>query len=145
MQVNTNLRIDAAKTFQRTLKYNMKSVVIALKIVLHFLLCKGQTLCYSSDSEIQFLLAMSSRSSVMGRPTSIAGFHMTSRRPCWCTLNQRIKRQRILIISFVWDTNMAVISIVFCVSWDCVKTKNVEGYESDFHLKPRFFLRSFYL
>ena len=28
------------------------------------------------------------------------------------------------IISFVWDTNMAAISIVFCVSWDCVNTKN---------------------
>ena len=29
-----------------------------------------------------------------------------------------------LFISFVWDTNMATVSIVFCVSWDCVKTKN---------------------
>ena len=50
---------------------------------------------------------------------TIAGFHLMSWRPCWCTLNKRI-----LIISFVWDTNMAAISIVLCVSWDCVKTKN---------------------
>ena len=49
----------------------------------------------------------------------IAGFHLTSWRPCWCT---HIKR--ILIISFVRDTSMAATSIVFCVSWDCVKTKN---------------------
>ena len=27
------------------------------------------------------------------------------------------------IISFVWDTNMAAMSIVFCVSCDCVKTR----------------------
>ena len=40
----------------------------------------------------------------------IAGFHMTSWRPCWCTLNKII-----LIIFFVWDTNMAAMSIVFCV------------------------------
>ena len=31
--------------------------------------------------------------------------------------------KRILITSFVSDTNMAVMSIVFCVYWDCVKTK----------------------
>ena len=49
----------------------------------------------------------------------IAGFHLTSWRPCWCTLTKRI-----LIISFVWDTNMAAMSIFFCASWDCVKTKN---------------------
>ena len=29
-----------------------------------------------------------------------------------------------LLTSFVWDTNMATMSIVFCVSWDCVKTNN---------------------
>ena len=29
------------------------------------------------------------------------------------------------MISFVWDTNMAAMSIVFCVFWDCVKTKNM--------------------
>ena len=50
---------------------------------------------------------------------TIAGFHLTSWRPCWCTL------KRILIICFVCDTNMAAISIVFCVSWDCVKTKSI--------------------
>ena len=49
-------------------------------------------------------------------------FHLTSWRPCWCTPNKRI-----LIISFVWDTKMAAVSIVFCVSWDCVKTKNCNG------------------
>ena len=32
--------------------------------------------------------------------------------------------EKILIIFFVWDTNMAAMSIVFCVSWDCVKTEN---------------------
>ena len=53
----------------------------------------------------------------------IAGFHLTSWRPCWCTLNKRI-----LIISFVWDTNMAAVSIVFCVSWDNVKTKNIANH-----------------
>ena len=53
----------------------------------------------------------------------IAGFHMTSRRSCWCTLNKRI-----LIISFVWETNLAAMSIVFCVSWDCEKTKNSLSY-----------------
>ena len=47
----------------------------------------------------------------------IAGFHLTSLRPCWWTLNK--------IIYFIWDTNMAAMSIVFCVvSWDCVKIKN---------------------
>ena len=51
--------------------------------------------------------------------TAIAGFHLTSWRLCWSTLNKRI-----LIISFVWDSNMAAMSIVFCVSWDCVKPKN---------------------
>ena len=40
----------------------------------------------------------------------------------WCTLNKRI-----LIISFVWDANMAAVSTVFCVSWDCMKTKNTHG------------------
>ena len=43
-------------------------------------------------------------------------FHLTSLQPCWCTLNKRL-----LIISFVWKTNMAATPIVFCVSWDCVK------------------------
>ena len=47
----------------------------------------------------------------------IERFHLTSELPCWCTLNKRI-----FMISFVWDTNMAAMSIVFCVSWDCVKT-----------------------
>ena len=36
--------------------------------------------------------------------------------------------KRISIISFIWDTNMAAMSIVFCVSWpwawECVKTNN---------------------
>ena len=50
----------------------------------------------------------------------IAGFHLTSWRPCWCSLNKRN-----LIISFVWNTKMAAMSLLFCVSWDCVKTKNV--------------------
>ena len=49
----------------------------------------------------------------------LLGFLLTSWSPCWCTLNKRI-----LIISFVWVTNMAAMSIVFGVSWDCVKTKN---------------------
>ena len=49
----------------------------------------------------------------------ISGFHLTSWRPCWCILNNSI-----LMISFVWNTNMAAMSVVFCVSWDCVKTKN---------------------
>ena len=49
----------------------------------------------------------------------IAGLHLTSWRPCWRTLNKRV-----LIISFAWDTNMATMSVVFCVSWDCEKTKN---------------------
>ena len=35
--------------------------------------------------------------------------------------------KRILIISFVWDTNMAAMSIVFCISWDSVKTKNIKS------------------
>ena len=47
----------------------------------------------------------------------IAGFHLTSWKPCWHILNKGI-----LIISFVWETNMAITSVVFCVSWDCVKT-----------------------
>ena len=47
----------------------------------------------------------------------IERFHLTSELPCWCTLNKRI-----FMISFVWETNMAAMSIVFCVSWDCVKT-----------------------
>ena len=42
----------------------------------------------------------------------IAGFHMTSQWSCRCTLKKRIS-----IISFVWDANMAAISIVFCASW----------------------------
>ena len=37
-------------------------------------------------------------------------FHLTSWRPCWCTLNKRI-----LIISSVWNTNMTAMSIVFCL------------------------------
>ena len=44
-------------------------------------------------------------------------FHLTSWQPCWCTLNKII-----LIISFVSGTNMAAMSTLFCVSWDCVKT-----------------------
>ena len=52
----------------------------------------------------------------------IAGFHLTSWRPCWSTLNKKI-----LIISFVWDSNMVAMSIIFCVSWDCVKTKNKQN------------------
>ena len=48
---------------------------------------------------------------------TIERFHLTSELPCWCTLNKRI-----FMISFVWDTNMAALSTVFCVSWDCVKT-----------------------
>ena len=36
-----------------------------------------------------------------------------------CTLNKGI-----LIISFDWDNNMPAMSIVFCVSWDCVKAKD---------------------
>ena len=51
---------------------------------------------------------------------SIVGFYLTSWRTSWCTLNKRI-----LIFYFVWDTNMTAVSIVFCVSWDCVKTKNI--------------------
>ena len=49
----------------------------------------------------------------------IACFHLASWRPCWCTL-----KKIMLIISFVWDSNMATTPIVICVSWDCVKTKN---------------------
>ena len=45
----------------------------------------------------------------------IERFHMTSWRPCWCTL------KRILVFSFAWDTNMAATLIVFCVSWEYVK------------------------
>ena len=62
----------------------------------------------------------------------IAGFHLTSWRPCWCILNKRI-----LIISFVWDTNMAAVSSVFCVSWDCVKTKNTCVIINIFNFKER--------
>ena len=50
------------------------------------------------------------------------GLHLMSWSPLWCTLNKRI-----LIISFVWDTSMTTMSIVFCVSWDCVKTKSKLG------------------
>ena len=32
---------------------------------------------------------------------------------------ERVPCHRILIISFVWDTNMVAMSIVFCVSWEC--------------------------
>ena len=52
---------------------------------------------------------------------TIAVFHLKLWRSCWCTLNKRI-----LIISSVWDTNMTAMSIAFCVSWDCVKTKNMQ-------------------
>ena len=45
---------------------------------------------------------------------------LTIKIQCRCTLSKRI-----LIISFVWDNNMAAMSIVFCVSWDWVKTKNM--------------------
>ena len=55
----------------------------------------------------------------IGRLSHIAEFYLTSWWPCWSTLNKRI-----LIISFVWDSNVAAMTIVFCVSWDCVKPKN---------------------
>ena len=32
--------------------------------------------------------------------------------------------QKNLILYFIWGTKMAAKSVVFCVSWDCVKNKN---------------------
>ena len=41
----------------------------------------------------------------------IAGFHLTSWRPCWCTLNKRI-----LTVFFVWENNMAANCLLSFVS-----------------------------
>ena len=46
---------------------------------------------------------------------SVYCFHLTSWWSCSCAVNKKV-----LIISFVWDTNIAAMSIVFCVSWYCV-------------------------
>ena len=71
----------------------------------------------------KFFFFITSDQSKIGKCNSYntAGFNLTSWRPCWCTLNNKT----IMIISFVWYTNMAAMSIILsCVSWDCMKTKN---------------------
>ena len=69
---------------------------------------KEDTCIYSYEKYIFFLILK-----------SIECFHLMSLQPCWCTLNKRIS-----IISFVWNTNMAAMPMVFLVSWDCVKMLN---------------------